>query len=252
MIEPRHKSCDDCKPSTWTICPVCSRYYCKHNGGGVCWACLANPQKMIARVETVYAGPLCAVVWRTEYGAYRSQTWPGYYRKKDGLDMLEAAKRLGLKAHLQERPHYSKWRDWYGRSCGYSDPEFFLWVEMDQTTVPAKVGQAVRSERNRARVEVIGPLLDKPRSEWTLLGPRDVPPFHGDTVMNYIKKLEAQRTILEEALNTYCREIVRLEQYLASPKFHEDTTVQVQDIFNRLGEIQSSVGDVLFRLEELR
>jgi hypothetical protein len=70
--------------------------------------------------------------------------------------------------------------------------------------------------------------------------------------VNYIKRLEAQNKVLGEALNTYTRELARLEQYLASPKFHEDTTVQVSDVFTRLSEIRMSVGDVLFRLEELR
>jgi hypothetical protein len=167
MKEPKYKSCNECKPSTWQICLICGRYYCEHNGGGVCWHCLANPQKMIERVTTVYVGRLTAEVWRTEYGAYRSQTDPVYYRRKDANEMLAAAKRLGLTVHLQERPHYSKWRDWYGRPCGYSDGTFHLWVEMDATTIPAEVGRKIKDERNEALIADLMPRLRKPRSEWT-------------------------------------------------------------------------------------
>jgi hypothetical protein len=161
-MRERHKSCDECKPSKWIICR-CGRYYCKHNGRAVCWHCLDNP----TLPEAVQGGYRCTMVWRTEYGMYRHQTNPGYYRRKDGKEWQLAAEDLGYCAHLIERAHYSKWRDWYGRPCGYSDPQFELWVELSPGTPVDEVKQEIKARRSDKRIEDLMPRLRKPRSEWT-------------------------------------------------------------------------------------
>jgi hypothetical protein len=69
--------------------------------------------------------------------------------------------------------------------------------------------------------------------------------------MNYIKKLEKLAAIRERALTTWDVEQRRLEGYLTSTKFHEDPTVQVRDVLNRLGEIRQAVGEALFEQIEV-
>jgi hypothetical protein len=49
---------------------------------------------------------------------------------------------------------------------------------------------------------------------------------------NYIKRLEAENKIYKETIND-------LLAYLRSEKFHIDTTVQTQDIFNRIDEMNN-------------
>jgi hypothetical protein len=168
MQTEKIRACGKCKASTWRICPLCSRYYCEHHGSHICWHCVSHPEKQQARVGTVYVGRMSAVVWRTPHGAYRHQgTGIGYYRRKDAVEMLAAAERLGYTAHLQEIGHYSKWRDYYGRPCGVSDPTFHLWVEMSQTVTPAEVGREIAHERADDCVAMLMKLSRKPRSEWS-------------------------------------------------------------------------------------
>jgi hypothetical protein len=49
---------------------------------------------------------------------------------------------------------------------------------------------------------------------------------------NYIKRLEAENKIYKETIDD-------LLAYLRSEKFHADTQVQVQDIFNRVDEMNN-------------
>lgn len=58
--------------------------------------------------------------------------------------------------------------------------------------------------------------------------------------MNYIKKLEAQKNAFEAEVKSLGQSLIDLEVYLLSPKFHQDTTVQVQDILNRIGEMKAN------------
>ena len=52
--------------------------------------------------------------------------------------------------------------------------------------------------------------------------------------MNYIKQLEADKIRLETRITLSRSELMNLFSYLQSTKFHEDSTVQVQDVQNRL------------------
>lgn len=56
--------------------------------------------------------------------------------------------------------------------------------------------------------------------------------------MNHIEKLQFQLNATVRELQAFHNAINDLESYLLSPKFHQDTTVQVQDVFNRLREAE--------------
>jgi len=56
--------------------------------------------------------------------------------------------------------------------------------------------------------------------------------------MNYIKQLEYSNNLKSAEICGLRAAISDLEQYLSSPKFWEDTTVQVNDIFSRLREAE--------------
>lgn len=57
--------------------------------------------------------------------------------------------------------------------------------------------------------------------------------------MNYIKKLQLEVTDARCVLSAIRGEIANLCVYLQSPKFHNDPTVQVQDILNRTQQIKT-------------
>ena len=57
--------------------------------------------------------------------------------------------------------------------------------------------------------------------------------------MNYIKKLQAEVSDAREVLTLIANEVQHLYVYLQSPKFHDDTTVQVQDVLNRTQQIRT-------------
>lgn len=54
--------------------------------------------------------------------------------------------------------------------------------------------------------------------------------------MNYIKKLERQNRRAAAEIAGLRATIQDLQEYLASPKFHEETWVDVKDVFLRLDE----------------
>ena len=56
--------------------------------------------------------------------------------------------------------------------------------------------------------------------------------------MNYIKQLQKQVQELEIAKDRYNVGLQELAGYLTSEKFHTDTTVQVQDVLNRLAVLR--------------
>lgn len=58
--------------------------------------------------------------------------------------------------------------------------------------------------------------------------------------MNYIKRLEEQKIMKDVLLYG----IQELQGYLTSSKFHDDTTVQVTDVLNRLQAIKNAAFDV--------
>ena len=58
--------------------------------------------------------------------------------------------------------------------------------------------------------------------------------------MNYIKKLQLDNRRAAAELKALEDGMTALRVYLSSPKFHEDTTVQVSDIFLRLDEMKSA------------
>lgn len=59
--------------------------------------------------------------------------------------------------------------------------------------------------------------------------------------MNFIQKLQAQNTARSEAITAARDGIAELRSYLTSPKFHTDTTVQVNDVLLRLREIEAAI-----------
>ena len=55
--------------------------------------------------------------------------------------------------------------------------------------------------------------------------------------MNYIKRLEADNKRRGKMIDAMEAELMDLRRYLTSEKFHEDPTVQVQDVLNRLENV---------------
>jgi hypothetical protein len=66
--------------------------------------------------------------------------------------------------------------------------------------------------------------------------------------MNYIKQLEHDLIVMRKALEAYDTEIDDLVRYLTSAKFHEDPTVQVQDVLNRISAGRMTLTYVLDKL----
>lgn len=58
--------------------------------------------------------------------------------------------------------------------------------------------------------------------------------------MNYIKRLEQEKAVLKAELKAVTTGFHDLFGYLESPKFYIDTTVQVQDVMNRLQAIRDA------------
>ena len=65
--------------------------------------------------------------------------------------------------------------------------------------------------------------------------------------MNYIKQLQDDKVRLAAATNAALTGLADMLAYLHSDKFVEDPTVQVQDVINRIREIQNFVYDEGFR-----
>jgi hypothetical protein len=57
--------------------------------------------------------------------------------------------------------------------------------------------------------------------------------------MNYIKLLESQTEDLSLRLTDYALFMMELQMYLQSPKFHNDNTVNVNDILYRIQEFKN-------------
>lgn len=58
--------------------------------------------------------------------------------------------------------------------------------------------------------------------------------------MNYIKMLQNEVELHKGYGEALERGLIELLAYLESPKFHEDTTVQVMDVTRRIQEIRKS------------
>lgn len=56
--------------------------------------------------------------------------------------------------------------------------------------------------------------------------------------MNYILKLQEENKSLKEDKNNINEELTTLLSYLSSPKFHNDNTITVQEVYNRLIQIR--------------
>lgn len=63
--------------------------------------------------------------------------------------------------------------------------------------------------------------------------------------MNYIKQLQMQIEEHEEYIRRINEGIVDLQMYLMTEKFWNDTTVQVQDVINRLADVRSNASALL-------
>jgi hypothetical protein len=67
--------------------------------------------------------------------------------------------------------------------------------------------------------------------------------------MNIIVKLQANEKVYNESLNQVQNSLNEIKRYLLSPKFHQDTTVQVGDILLRIDELESAYNNVLINIE---
>jgi len=61
--------------------------------------------------------------------------------------------------------------------------------------------------------------------------------------MNYIQQLEKDKLVLTAATQAALIGLADVMSYLHSDKFHEDPTVQVQDMINRINEIRTAIYD---------
>ena len=68
--------------------------------------------------------------------------------------------------------------------------------------------------------------------------------------MNYIKKLEASNCAYTEQVLDARDCLENFRAYLQSSKFHEDPTIQVQDVLNRLECIRECLTDTYFEIKE--
>jgi len=69
--------------------------------------------------------------------------------------------------------------------------------------------------------------------------------------MNYIKKLEAESRAKGAELVGLKAGLTDLQAYLQSPKFSEDTTVQVGDVLRRIQEAMNKGTDLRFEQENM-
>ena len=68
--------------------------------------------------------------------------------------------------------------------------------------------------------------------------------------MNYIKKLEVCNCAYTEQVMDARDNLENLRAYLQSEKFHQDTTVQVQDVLNRLESIRECLTETYYDIKE--
>jgi hypothetical protein len=68
--------------------------------------------------------------------------------------------------------------------------------------------------------------------------------------MNYIKRLEKDRTKAYLVIAAMDAELTELRRYLTSAKFHEDTTVQVADVLRRLDNVTFAATDAAYAEEK--
>lgn len=68
--------------------------------------------------------------------------------------------------------------------------------------------------------------------------------------MNYIKKLEVETAAYGEQVLDARDCLNNLRAYLQSEKFHTDTTIQVQDVLNRLEPIRECLTETYYEIKE--
>lgn len=67
--------------------------------------------------------------------------------------------------------------------------------------------------------------------------------------MNYIHSLEIQCAAETEQIQDAKEFVSYLKSYLQSSKFSSDTTVQVQDVLNRLQAVEECLSDVYYDMK---
>jgi hypothetical protein len=68
--------------------------------------------------------------------------------------------------------------------------------------------------------------------------------------MNYIKKLEVATAAHTEQVMDARDCLENFRAYLQSSKFHEDTTIQVQDVLNRLESLRECLTETYYEIKE--
>jgi predicted component of type VI protein secretion system len=68
--------------------------------------------------------------------------------------------------------------------------------------------------------------------------------------MNHIKKLEVVAASYTEQILDARDSLNNLRAYLQSDKFHTDTTVQVQDVLNRLEPLRECLSETYYEIKE--
>jgi len=69
--------------------------------------------------------------------------------------------------------------------------------------------------------------------------------------MNYIKRLEKELRLARVEMTGLRCGLSDLKSYLSSSKFHQHTTVQVGDIFNRLAEAENLAQQLFNEQDEI-
>ena len=127
-VSGRYVTCEDCRPSEWTICEVCGRHRCEHREHDC-----HRLESTRARVIPTYAGEYSVRV-KDNQGSFSTQSSPGYYRRKDREEWIEAMVNAGLSGHVQYVKGYATGRDWYGRTYGVDTSYWVAWIETTMAT----------------------------------------------------------------------------------------------------------------------
>lgn len=99
-----------------------------------------------------YCGRLTARVKRCD--GYNTQGLGAErYRRLDAEEFADAAKRLGLTAHVRHVRRTTRGTDWYNRPWSMPDGHYEVWVEMDQTETPFKVAKRIKDEMIDRRLD---------------------------------------------------------------------------------------------------
>jgi hypothetical protein len=85
-------------------------------------------ENQLKRVVPTYAGEYSVRV-KDNRGSFSTQSSPGYYRRKDREEWIEAMANAGLSGHVQYVKGGATGVDWYGRRYWTDTSYWVAWIE---------------------------------------------------------------------------------------------------------------------------